>query len=112
MSHGVRAGRAGTIAFLLALYLSPLTVYLGLYRSIPSPQDAAGAGAGLEDCGYLLGEHRSPDADPASRRLCEPPRRDAAVLFSLVATVNGGLLVAAAGYGARAFLTGRADSAG
>lgn len=75
--------RAGLLG---ALYLLPLTLYVGMYRAAPSPADAATAG--LENCGTVLRHQRSPNADPASVALCERPRERARREFLVLATVN------------------------
>lgn len=76
---------------LLALFLFPLTVYIGVYRSVPAPF----VGGGLENCGFVL-TPRNPDADPTALALCDPARREATVRFAALAVGNGVLLVAGA----------------
>lgn len=90
------AAAVARVAFFLALWLLPLTVYLGVYRTIP----ATTVGGGLENCGYVL-MAQNPDADPVAVERCDAPRREARMRFAIVALGNAVLFVSAAGLAGR-----------
>ena len=108
----MKAGTVATVAFLLALYLFPVTAYLAFARPVAIPLEYAGAGQ--DNCGYIfyvLHQGPRPGSDRDSVPPCEQPRQEAVLFFGLVATANSGLLAVAAGYGAKARLNKRRGSA-
>jgi hypothetical protein len=98
----MKAPAAAGWLLLLALFLFPVTVYVGAYRAVPAPF----IGGGLENCGFVL-TPRNPDADLTSLALCDPPRRAATVRFAALAAGNVVLLLAGAGLAGRSIVRGK-----